>query len=109
MLEQAAERNRTQLPRIGKSWGVQLPPERYCLTGAGWNLRDLWEEGEGDGVVDAENGAAGASQELNGDVKMGEGGDKTEEKDAMDSFRDVFGGGEAAGGDGDGDHEMAEA
>ncbi|KAH0383316.1 TFIID-31kDa-domain-containing protein, partial [Aureobasidium melanogenum] len=103
MMEQAVERNRVALPKIQKSWGVQLPPEKYCLTGTGWSLRDLWEEDE---VVDEES-----KREGNGDVRMEGAGDvKTdgaEEKDAMDSFEDVFGGG--AQGDDDGDQEMAEA
>ncbi|KAI5201167.1 TFIID-31kDa-domain-containing protein [Aureobasidium subglaciale] len=104
MMEQAVERNRVQLPKVQKSWGVQLPPEKYCLTGTGWSLRDLWEEDE---VVDED----ATKREGNGDVSM-EGVaeakvDGAEEKDAMDSFEDVFGGG--AQGDGDGDHEMAEA
>ncbi|KAK6003487.1 hypothetical protein QM012_009258 [Aureobasidium pullulans] len=103
MMEQAVERNRVALPKIQKSWGVQLPPEKYCLTGTGWSLRDLWEEDE---VVEDES-----KREGNGDVRM-EGAsdvkaDGAEEKDAMDSFEDVFGGG--AQGDGDGDQEMTEA
>ncbi|THW08297.1 TFIID-31kDa-domain-containing protein [Aureobasidium pullulans] len=105
MMEQAVERNRVQLPKVQKSWGVQLPPEKYCLTGTGWSLRDLWEEDE------VAEGAEGERREANGDVRM-EGGvdvkaDGAEEKDAMDSFEDVFGSG--AQGDGDGDQEMAEA
>lgn len=101
MLEQAGERNRVQLPRVNKSWGVQLPPEKYCLTGTGWSLKDLWE------------GEEEAEAARDGDVRMegvAEGKvDAAEEKDAMDSFEDVFGGGGNAQGDGDGDQEMAEA
>jgi transcription initiation factor TFIID subunit 9B len=106
MMEQAVERNRVALPKVQKAWGVQLPPEKYCLTGTGWSLRDLWEEDE---VVQDEEQQT--KLEGNGDVRM-EGlaetkVDEGEEKDAMDSFEDVFGGG--AQGDGDGDQEMAEA
>ena len=25
---------------------MRLPPEQYCLTGAGWNLREEWDEGD---------------------------------------------------------------
>ncbi|KAI4739998.1 TFIID-31kDa-domain-containing protein [Aureobasidium sp. EXF-12298] len=107
MMEQAVERNRVALPKVQKSWGVQLPPEKYCLTGTGWSLRDLWEEDE---VVQGEEEQQ-TKREGNGDVRMegiAEGKvDEGEEKDAMDSFEDVFGGG--AQGDGDGDQEMAEA
>ncbi|KAI4718625.1 TFIID-31kDa-domain-containing protein [Aureobasidium sp. EXF-10727] len=105
MMEQAVERNRVALPKVQKSWGVQLPPEKYCLTGTGWSLRDLWEEDE---VVEDEEAT---TRENNGDVRMEGAGDVkldgAEEKDAMDSFEDVFGGG--AQSDGDGDQEMAEA
>ena len=32
--------------------GMRLPPERFCLTGLGWNLKDEWEsEGEEDVVI----------------------------------------------------------
>jgi len=107
MMEQAVERNRVALPKVQKAWGVQLPPEKYCLTGTGWSLRDLWEEDE---VVQSEEEQQ-TKREGNGDVRMegiAEGKvDEGEEKDAMDSFEDVFGGG--AQGDGDGDQEMAEA
>jgi transcription initiation factor TFIID subunit 9B len=107
MMEQAVERNRVALPKVQKAWGVQLPPEKYCLTGTGWSLRDLWEEDE---VVQTEEEQQ-TKVEGNGDVSMEglpeEKIDEGEEKDAMDSFEDVFGGG--AQGDGDGDQEMAEA
>jgi transcription initiation factor TFIID subunit 9B len=102
MMEQAVERNRVQLPKVQKSWGVQLPPEKYCLTGTGWTLRDLWEEDD----VAAEEGG----KEVNGDVSM-EGAanmklDDAEDKDALDSYQDVFGGSPAR--DIDGDEEMVE-
>ncbi|KAG9539078.1 TFIID-31kDa-domain-containing protein, partial [Aureobasidium melanogenum] len=103
MMEQAVERNRVALPKIQKSWGVQLPPEKYCLTGTGWSLRDLWEEDEVVEEVSKREGNGDVRMEGAGDIKT----DGAEEKDAMDSFEDVFGGG--AQGDGDGDQEMAEA
>ncbi|KAF2218693.1 hypothetical protein BDZ85DRAFT_185248, partial [Elsinoe ampelina] len=40
MLEQAQERNRVMLPKVEKGFGMQLPPERYVLTGTPWGLRD---------------------------------------------------------------------
>ena len=46
MLEQAAERNRVGLPRVERGSGLVLPPEKFCLTGAGWGLKDNWEESE---------------------------------------------------------------
>ena len=35
MLDQAQERNRIALPKVERGYGVQLPPEKYCLTGVG--------------------------------------------------------------------------
>ena len=105
MLEQAAERNRTVLPKVDRSWGVQLPPERYCLTGTGWNLKEEWEsEGE-----DGEDGEAGtdkaglidAKAQTNGDGDNSMGGmDGAEEEEGEGGFEDVFGEGE--------DKDMAE-
>ncbi|KAI9785985.1 MAG: Transcription initiation factor TFIID subunit 9 [Geoglossum umbratile] len=54
LLDLAAERNRVALPTMGREWGVRLPPERYCLTGVGWGLKEDWEsEGseEGDAAI----------------------------------------------------------
>lgn len=103
MLEQAGEKNRVALPKIEKSWGVQLPPEKYCLTGTGWNLKDMWdsdEDEEAEGTQangHAANGANGTSVAAVGGL---DGADEKEE--GMDSFEDVF------GGNGDEDHEMGE-
>lgn len=103
MLEQAAEKNRTVLPRVERAWGMQLPPERYCLTGTGWGLKDEWEsEGEDEemsGVTNGKaavvetngNGVAAATEEANGEGEEDEG-----------TFEDVFGGG-------DEDREMDDA
>lgn len=105
MMEQAVERNRVQLPKVQRSWGVQLPPEKYCLTGTGWSLRDLWEEDEQQQLQQRVE-----TRDVNGDSRM-EGvevkADGAEERDAMDSFEDMLAGG--GQGDGDGDQEMAEA
>ncbi|KAK9367169.1 transcription initiation factor IID, 31kD subunit-domain-containing protein [Lipomyces kononenkoae] len=32
MLELAQERNRRPLPPVGQTYGIRLPPEKYCLT-----------------------------------------------------------------------------
>ncbi|MCJ1486375.1 Transcription initiation factor TFIID subunit 9 [Schaereria dolodes] len=80
--EIAQERNRVALPSVGKDWGLKLPPERYCLTGVGWGLKDEWDsEGEGDGQV-----TGGAGDDIMGDE--GEGNDG-EEGDAR--MEDIFG------------------
>nr|POE59090.1 transcription initiation factor tfiid subunit 9 [Quercus suber] len=47
MLQQAIERNRVALPKIeSRTFGVQLPDEKYCLTGVGWNLKEEWDSEE---------------------------------------------------------------
>ncbi|KAK5701022.1 Transcription initiation factor TFIID subunit 9 [Elasticomyces elasticus] len=98
MLEQAAERNRVALPKVQRSYGVQLPPEKYCLTGVGWNLKDEWDSDEAADDDDEEeppakpltNGVAHAAKE--DDVGMG-GMDGAEEEDDEGEGRreDVFG------------------
>lgn len=49
LLEMAAEKNKIPLPRPEREFGLRLPPERYCLSGVGWGLKEEWEsEGEED-------------------------------------------------------------
>lgn len=40
LLELAKERNRKPLPAVIPSWGLRLPPEKYCLTASDWNIQD---------------------------------------------------------------------
>ena len=103
MLEQAAERNRTVLPKVDRSWGVQLPSERFCLTGTGWNLKEEWEsEGENEDNEGEQGKSApdGTKAQVNGDVDKSMGGmdgaEDEKEEDAEDEegagrFEDVFG------------------
>ncbi|KAL6713872.1 Transcription initiation factor TFIID subunit 9 [Lecanora helva] len=42
--EIAQERNRVALPSVSREWGIRLPPEQYCLTGVGWELKDEFDE-----------------------------------------------------------------
>jgi len=44
LLEIAQERNRVALPTVGPEFGVRLPPEKYCLTGVNWDLKEGGEE-----------------------------------------------------------------
>ncbi|TKA77734.1 hypothetical protein B0A55_04176 [Friedmanniomyces simplex] len=99
MLEQAAERNRVALPKVERSYGVQLPPEKYCLTGVGWNLKDEWDSDEDveDGEEEAEaqpkqltNGTAHPARE--DDVGMGGMEDEDEDEEGAGRMEDVFGG-----------------
>lgn len=86
--------------------GVKLPPEKYCLTGVGWGLKEEWDsEGEED--------VEGAGPE-SGDVDMprvdrvGGGGDDDDgEDEGMGTMEDVFGDdpGDGDGGGGGGEDE----
>ncbi|KAF2493949.1 TFIID-31kDa-domain-containing protein [Lophium mytilinum] len=84
LAEVAAERNRVALPRVEREYGVRLPPERYCLTGVGWGVKDEWESEEEEaeemvGVqVDAVMGGMGA-------------GTQEEEMDEDEEFEEVMG------------------
>lgn len=91
MLEQASERNRTVLPKIEKSWGVQLPPEKYCLTGTGWGLKEQWDsEDEENAEATLENGHGGLDAAVNR-ASMGAMDEADEEEEGGDTFEDVFG------------------
>ncbi|KAI9817124.1 MAG: Transcription initiation factor TFIID subunit 9 [Pycnora praestabilis] len=104
-LELAQERNRVALPNVGRDWGVRLPPERYCLTGVGWGVKEEWEsegeeEKEEEGV---KGGSAGEGKEDGEGEGKGEGEGEEGEGDA--NMEDIFGdqGGE------EGDRDMADA
>ncbi|KAK6457053.1 transcription initiation factor IID, 31kD subunit-domain-containing protein [Scheffersomyces xylosifermentans] len=46
LLELAEERNSKSLPPVIPKWGLNLPPEKYCLTARDWDNID--DEPEGD-------------------------------------------------------------
>jgi len=79
----ASEKNKVALPTLGKDWGLRLPPERYCLTGVGFGLKEEWDS-EGEEDVDMGNQVADAimTEDLDED---GEG------EDGDDNMDDVFG------------------
>ena len=93
-MEQAAERNRVQLPKVERGYGVQLPPEKYCLTGVGWNLKDEWESEE---EVDEGAGAGQRSGEDADESMGGMDGTADEDEEGAGRMEDVFG--EDEGGD----------
>ena len=96
MQELARERNKVALPRIVPSeWGVRLPSERFVLSGAGWGLKDMWEEADG-GFDDEDEQDGDAMEGIEAPELEDEGGDPVE-GGTMD---DVFGH--------DVDEEMAE-
>ncbi|CAK3999957.1 Transcription initiation factor TFIID subunit 9 [Lecanosticta acicola] len=95
MLEQAAERNRIALPKVERSYGVQLPPEKYCLTGVGWGLKDEWESEEDVPIEDTTTRPVSASQQE--DETMGGMDGADEDEEGAGRMEDVFG--ESGGGD----------
>lgn len=88
-LDLAQERNRVQLPAVERGFGLRLPPEKYCLTGVGWNLKDEWESDE---EIDLEAVAEGAAQTMNGlaDERMEDAEGLKEEE--QEEFEEVMGG-----------------
>lgn len=81
----AQERNRVALPAVGKDWGVRLPPERYCLTGVGWGLKEEWDSEEDEPVA-----TAGVGDEIMNE-DAAEDGEAIGEDEADDRMEDVFG------------------
>ena len=100
MLEQAQERNRIALPKVERGYGVQLPPEKYCLTGVGWGLREEWESDEE--LEEEASRAQGGREETDADERMGgmDGAmeDDDEDEEGAGRMEDVFGE-DAGGGD----------
>lgn len=97
----AQERNRVALPPLQKEWGLRLPPEQYCLTGSGLDLKEEWQvEDEADSLDDQGDQDAVMKDEglISGDDVEGEG---IEEGGRME---DVFG----EGVDGDDEHRGME-
>lgn len=93
MAEVAAERNRIALPRVEREYGMRLPPERYCFTGVGWDVKESWEEEvEADESMDMSAGVGMGGPVGGGDAVMG--GMEDEEVDA-EEFEAAMGGGDA--------------
>ncbi len=106
--EVAQERNRVALPAVGRDWGVRLPPERYCLTGVGWGLKEEWDsEGEGEGEDEEGGGLEGKDEKMEGAWEGGRGdGEGMEDEEGDERMEDVFGDDE---GGADGDRGMDDA
>ncbi|GLB08601.1 hypothetical protein AtubIFM57258_004499 [Aspergillus tubingensis] len=136
LMDVAAERNRVALPGASRGFdsqgmaktaaanqsvvmgGMRLPPERFCLTGTGWNMREEWEsEGEEEveeaGDDGRENGMGGGAGGAGGGTKVEEGEEGVDEEEDG-KMEDVFGEdtamgeGDGDGGDGDGDKDMTD-
>ncbi len=100
--EVAQERNRVALPSVGREWGVRLPPERYCLTGVGWGLKEEWEsEGEGE-----DEEGAGLEEREEKTEEEGEGEGEGDDDEGDERMEDVFGEQEEGG---EGDRDMDDA
>ena len=109
----ADERNRISLNAHAKDdkggagmmiGGIKLPHERYCLTGAGWGLKEDWVS-EGEESVDGDGeGAPGVEGD---DMQVDEVGEDDDEE-GLGNMEDVFGtdGGDL---DKDGDEEMQDS
>ncbi|KAK9474156.1 uncharacterized protein V1510DRAFT_412562 [Dipodascopsis tothii] len=52
LLELAQERNRKPLPPISQTFGIRLPPEKYCLTAKDWEIEDEERDLPDDDVKD---------------------------------------------------------
>ena len=44
MVEIARQKNANPLPMIPEKFGVRLPPERYCLTGTNYKIKNRKRE-----------------------------------------------------------------
>lgn len=128
LMDVASERNRVALPGASRGFaengnnrapaaahqslimgGMRLPPERFCLTGIGWDMKEEWES-EGEEEID-EGGAAAVGVKEEGEGDGEEGGQDDDDEDGK--MEDVFGEDTAMGegggeGDGDGDKDMAD-
>lgn len=129
LVDVASERNRVALPGASRGFsenannnnnnnnkasahqclvmgGMRLPPERFCLTGVGWDMKEEWES-EGEEEIDQ---TASGTGEADGSDD-GQKGDQGDDEDGK--MEDVFGEdtamGEGAGGQGeDEDKDMTD-
>ncbi|KAL1851492.1 Transcription initiation factor TFIID subunit 9 [Paecilomyces lecythidis] len=117
LMDVAAERNRIALPGAQRGYdtnaaanrqnayssvmmgGMRLPPERFCLSGAGWNLKDSWES-EGEEEVEEPSDAQNAEAK---EEEEGEGEDEGDGK-----MEDIFGEDTAMGEGGEEDKTMTD-
>lgn len=127
LMDVASERNRIALPGASRGFdmagnraqqaanqsvllgGMRLPPERFCLTGSAWTMRDEWEsEGEEEVGDEVEEEGEADRDEMIKDEVEGE-GDEEEDGKMEDVFGEDTNMGEGEGaGDGDGDRDMAD-
>jgi len=129
LMEVASERNRIALPGVSRGFdaaaagpngapaagaanqsvlvgGMRLPPERFCLTGTGWNMKDEWES---EGEEEMPDASQQAGQETAPGAEEGEEGGDDDDGDGK--MEDIFGEDTAMGeaGDADEDQKMNDA
>ena len=118
----ASERNRIALPGVSRGFdtpasngaanaanqsvmvaGMRLPPERFCLTGTGWNMKDEWDSEGEEEMPDAQQQA--------GAIQAGEEGEEGGDDEDGGKMEDIFGEDTAMGeaGEGDEDQKMNDA
>nr|POE79420.1 transcription initiation factor tfiid subunit 9 [Quercus suber] len=104
MLQQAVERNRIGLPKVeNRGYGVQLPDEKYCLTGVGWSLKEEWDseeeilESNGAQRMAAPVGDRSQDDEDMGGIDAGAEEDDDGDEEGAGRMEDVFG--DSQGGD----------
>lgn len=110
LMDVASERNRTALPGVSRGFdvtagapngpvganpsltmgGMRLPSERFCLTGAGWNLKDEWDSDGEEDVPDAPQAGAGNGVGGDGAADKEDGGDDDDDDDDG-KMEDIFG------------------
>lgn len=100
MIKQAEKHNKIALPRIDRAHGMQLPPEKYCLTGPGWGLKEEWDSDEDIPIADDEPEQTSAAKD--DDRMEGLEGADDEDEEGGGRMEDVFGPGDS------GDAEMTQ-
>lgn len=119
LIDVAAERNRIMLPGVSRGaaaaseaaaakdggastgpmvGGVRLPPDRFCLTGVAWNLREEWES-EREDEMEVDTGGGPNAQA----------GVDEEDENEDGTMEDVFGDGDTGQNGQDEDQEMTGA
>ena len=82
--EIAQERNRVALPPVSREWGMRLPPEQFCMTGVGWDLKEEFDEE----IEDADEGKIRDMEVKDDDMEDDGGNIEDEEAGRME---DLFG------------------
>ena len=80
--------NRVILPKPDRDYGLRLPPEKYCLTGEGYGLKEEWDEEE---EVEDEDEDEPTQDTVMKDVVAIEGGAADDEDIDQDEFEDAMG------------------